>query len=798
MARSAAAIVRQVRQRARAELVATVLANEAATLRAWGPTLKRLNRALLTARPGEVDALVAQATRELAGVTLQHATRSITQGVGVGVRAGRVQRAALIAPNGPLHTPEAAALPAGISPQQARTITEATVNGAFARDRIPLSSRLYRNAGEVARDASSVVRESISARTGVFQAAETFIERNRDSMLVPIPQYTQDLIDAARGAVDSGDRRHLERLIEKHTAQMEALGEGALRADGLHSLRSTVRQFVRDVRTATPENIERIIAQHITDRAQYQARRIVRSETAEAHRRAFRADSDESPYTVGYRWVLSPSHPRPDVCFVAGTLVETQYGPRTIESICVGDQVLTHRGRFRRVTRLYRTTPDEGLLRLRFQAGTSRVLSVDATPNHPFATARGWIAAGDLREGDRGLALLSASEEHDHPQPCDTQGTYPEGFRQSAPSERQRTSGAGSHAEPRSPAGRTGTSAPRPDTTERRTSGSGSDRCHLNLLTTPGSQISFEPLTSEPESLPASSTYPCDACRSLGSPCQHSLCPCTPSSKTERAVQADQQACHRTRTDERDTQSSSTCDSASSERTTTRTSGIAAAHAALLASPEPAWKCQNIDENSMSCEIPSAHLESPPCSAETQLNTRGIPSDSWVSIRFVDAVNITTTNEVFNLEVEDDHTYFANEILVHNCDLLANQNLHGLGPGGYPKDQVPETPHPNCLCTFEAIIDEHYFRRQLAERRGEEAPPTPWVDENRQTANEWLAGQPASLRHQLLGPTRTSIFDAAPDLRHLVIDSRGVPIPVRQVLATTSFDPRVAGLFAGR
>ncbi len=43
-----------------------------------------------------------------------------------------------------------------------------------------------------------------------------------------------------------------------------------------------------------------------------------------------------------------------------------------------------------------------------------------------------------------------------------------------------------------------------------------------------------------------------------------------------------------------------------------------------------------------------------------------------------------TGEEVFNLEVQDDHSYVANGLVVHNCDLLAAQNLHGLGQGVYP------------------------------------------------------------------------------------------------------------------
>lgn len=41
------------------------------------------------------------------------------------------------------------------------------------------------------------------------------------------------------------------------------------------------------------------------------------------------------------------------------------------------------------------------------------------------------------------------------------------------------------------------------------------------------------------------------------------------------------------------------------------------------------------------------------------------------------------------------------------CDTLANQNLHGLGKGCYPADDVPDKPHPQCLCytTFVTISE---------------------------------------------------------------------------------------------
>lgn len=97
------------------------------------------------------------------------------------------------------------------------------------------------------------------------------------------------------------------------------------------------------------------------------------------------------------------------------------------------------------------------------------------------------------------------------------------------------------------------------------------------------------------------------------------------------------------------------------------------------------------------------------------------------------------------------------------CDLLANQNLHGLGPGGYPADALPSTPHPSDLCTQCAIIDEHWQDRELAELEGTEPPPETWRVGGEQTAAEWLAEQPEQMQRRVLGPTRHQVFQQQPD-----------------------------------
>lgn len=114
------------------------------------------------------------------------------------------------------------------------------------------------------------------------------------------------------------------------------------------------------------------------------------------------------------------------------------------------------------------------------------------------------------------------------------------------------------------------------------------------------------------------------------------------------------------------------------------------------------------------------------------------------------------------------------------CDLLANQNLHGLGPGGYPPDAVPATPHPGCTCTQTAIIDQMNTERELAELEGTPPPPETWNVGGEQTAAEWLATQPEALQRQVLGPTRLEAFRADPAR---VLEADGSIRPVRDVLS---------------
>jgi hypothetical protein len=119
------------------------------------------------------------------------------------------------------------------------------------------------------------------------------------------------------------------------------------------------------------------------------------------------------------------------------------------------------------------------------------------------------------------------------------------------------------------------------------------------------------------------------------------------------------------------------------------------------------------------------------------------------------------------------------------CDLWANQDLYGLGPGGYPTGEVPEG-HPSCICAVSAIADDEHFNRELAKAKGEPEPPKAWESGQVVTGDQWLRSLSDAQRVAVAGPTRAK----------LVMQGRSVMsgpskfTPVYQLLGQAKPEPR--------
>ncbi len=85
-------------------------------------------------------------------------------------------------------------------------------------------------------------------------------------------------------------------------------------------------------------------------------------------------------------------------CFTADMRVTTDQGVKRIADLQIGDRVLTHMGRYRPVTELHQRAYNGELLRIKIKLiGTT----LEVTPEHPIMTPAGWVRAGELAVGDK-------------------------------------------------------------------------------------------------------------------------------------------------------------------------------------------------------------------------------------------------------------------------------------------------------------------------------------------------------------------------------------------------------------
>jgi hypothetical protein len=99
-----------------------------------------------------------------------------------------------------------------------------------------------------------------------------------------------------------------------------------------------------------------------------------------------------------------------DACFVSGTLVTTARGQVPIEMVKVGDLVMTHKLRWRPVVRTF-VRPYSGRL-VSCTAGSHRV---KMTATHPVLANMDWIDAEALQHGDDVVGLRVIRDSNDDP-----------------------------------------------------------------------------------------------------------------------------------------------------------------------------------------------------------------------------------------------------------------------------------------------------------------------------------------------------------------------------------------------
>lgn len=102
------------------------------------------------------------------------------------------------------------------------------------------------------------------------------------------------------------------------------------------------------------------------------------------------------------QWMCIPVHPH---CFYSGN-VYTSKGWVSISKIKLNDLVLTHKGKFKRVKRIFKNKANGEYIEISLKKYNGTIFKVKCTKNHKFLTNDEWVEAQQLKINDK-LKVLS-------------------------------------------------------------------------------------------------------------------------------------------------------------------------------------------------------------------------------------------------------------------------------------------------------------------------------------------------------------------------------------------------------
>ena len=95
----------------------------------------------------------------------------------------------------------------------------------------------------------------------------------------------------------------------------------------------------------------------------------------------------------------------PISCVEPDTWINTEFGGKQAKDIVIGDHVLTHKGRFKKVSNIMVSKNKEAIWKLKVN---SRTTDLFITGNHPVLTNLGWVRVDEL---DKDIHLIAVNRE---------------------------------------------------------------------------------------------------------------------------------------------------------------------------------------------------------------------------------------------------------------------------------------------------------------------------------------------------------------------------------------------------
>jgi len=209
-----------------------------------------------------------------------------------------------------------------------------------------LSDRLNDNAKVAQNVVDKTVKQHIKAKTN-WKKLGNDLTKKKISSKSDIPKYLQDLVDASKAI--NPDSKEIAKLAEVARKRIEKLisdGKG-----GTANLKNAYKNVVKAVEKGDVVALEKKLTLALDKKARYQADRLARNEISRAYFDGFNREMADDEDVSGWKSLLSPSHPRTDICDyyaeadqfgLGGGVYPKNYGnpiPHHVGCICMAELV---------------------------------------------------------------------------------------------------------------------------------------------------------------------------------------------------------------------------------------------------------------------------------------------------------------------------------------------------------------------------------------------------------------------------------------------------------------------------
>ena len=126
-----------------------------------------------------------------------------------------------------------------------------------------------------------------------------------------IPQWVEELKRSAKRALkDPAARKEFEERIKKAQKYVENISS----EESLYRTKTLFKQFKKAINEGKEYLIDKAIQYHMYNKQLTRLKTIARTESANAYHKAQIKMTEDDKDLIGYRWKLSKSHPKPDIC----------------------------------------------------------------------------------------------------------------------------------------------------------------------------------------------------------------------------------------------------------------------------------------------------------------------------------------------------------------------------------------------------------------------------------------------------------------------------------------------------